>query len=224
MSDPHALPFTRDYLADGYIARTLGTQNTDSYLARLFQVVATFVQAIRHQNGAFYVFNHPSHYIPPAISVLGRDAWLLDYAVRSGGSVVPQELWSPQRHGDPRRHVDQAQFRMHVFFVNMDGSLGVPVMNAAAGHMQLRDADLPPQLVDKTAIKIRIGVCVRSLPAYSRHSPYISQWPGYAPYEHRVQLRDQTPARNPITFERFVKLVGSHVRRFLEVRLSRKWR
>jgi hypothetical protein len=224
MNDPNLLQFTSDYLTDGYLSYTFGVHNMERYLVRLFQVVTPFIQAIRHQSGAFYVFNHPSHYISPATSVQRRDAWPLDYAVRSGGSVVPQQIWFPQGQGDRRRYVDQAQFRMPVFFVNMDGSLGVPVMNAAAGHMQLRDADLPPQLVDKTAIKIRIGVCVRSLPAYSRHSPYVSQWPGYAPYEHRVQLRDQTPARNPITFERFVKLVGSHVRRFLEVRLSRKWR
>jgi hypothetical protein len=114
--------------------------------------------------------------------------------------------------------VDQSQYRMHVFFVNMDGSLGVPVVNTAAGHMQLREANLPPQLIDRNTIKIRIGVCVRFLPVCSRHSSYVSQWPGYPSSEYQVQLRDQTLARGPITFERFVKLVGTRVRRFLEVR------
>jgi hypothetical protein len=222
MNDPHAPPFTRDFLTDGYISHTLGTPNTDSYLVRLFQIAATtLVQAIRHQSGAFYALNRPSYHIPPAISILGREAWLVDYAVRPGGSVVPQQLWSPQGQGDQSRYVDRPQYRMHVFFVNMDGSLGVPVVNAAAGHMQLRGADLPPQLVDRTTIKIRIGVCVRSLPACSRHSSYVSQWPGYPPSEYQVQLR---PAGNPITFERFVQLVGTRVRRFLEVSVSRKWR
>jgi hypothetical protein len=50
---------------------------------------------------------------------------------------------------------------MPVFFVGRDGGLGVPVMNAAAGHMELRDAHLPPPLQDKTTAKIRIAVCAR---------------------------------------------------------------
>jgi hypothetical protein len=45
----------------------------------------------------------------------------------------------------------------------------------------------------------------------------MSQWPGYAPSEQQVQLRDQTPLRNPVTLERFVKHVASRVRQFLVV-------
>src|SRR5882762_10942507 len=85
------------------------------------------------------LFRSPSHYSPPIRTQYG-DTWVLDYGVRSGGSVVPQQLWAPQGQGDRRRYVDQAQFRMPIFFVNMNGALGVPVMNAAAGHLQLRDA------------------------------------------------------------------------------------
>jgi hypothetical protein len=51
---------------------------------------------------------------------------------------------------------------MPVFFVNTDGSLGVPVLNAAAGQMQLHRADLPPQIDSNTAVTIRINVRVRS--------------------------------------------------------------
>jgi hypothetical protein len=163
MNDPNALRFTSGHLTDGYIPHTFGPQNTESYFLHLFQVAAKSVQAIRHQSNAFYVFNRPSHHISPAISVQGRDAWLLDYAVTSGGSVVPQQLWFPQGQGDRRRYVDQAQFRMPIFFVNRDGSRGVSVVDAAAGRMQLRGAGLPAQLVDKTTIKIRISVRVRSL-------------------------------------------------------------
>jgi hypothetical protein len=86
--------------------------------------------------------------------------------------------------------------------------------------MQLRNVVLPPQLADKATIKIRIGFGTRSLPARSNHLLNVSQWPGYQPSEHQVLLRDQTPARNPITFERFVKHVGSRVRQFLMVCLS----
>ena len=221
MNDPNAPQFTRDFLTDGYISYTFTPRNAEGYLVQLFKVDATSVQAIRHQSGAFYVLNRPSHSTPPALLVNGQDAWLLDYAVRSGGSVVPQQLWFPQGQGDRRRYVDQAQFRMPIFFVNMDANLGVSIMSAAAGQMQLRGADLPPPLADKTTIRIRIGVCSLSLLARSHYLLYISQWPGYPPSEHQVQLREQTPAGNPITLERFVKHVGSRVGLFLAVRLSR---
>jgi hypothetical protein len=221
--NPHAPQLTRDYLTDGYISYTFGPQNAEGYIARLFSVDAPSIQAIR-QGDAFYAFNHPSYGIPPAVSLYGRDAWLLDFAViRSIGSVVPQQLWSPQGQGDRRRYVDQAQLRMPIFFINRDGSLGVPVMDAAAGNMQLRGVHLPPQLADKSTVKLRISVCTRSL-RISHHLPYVLQWPCYNLPEQQVQLRDQTPQRNPISFERFVKHVGSRVRQYLLVRLSSMWR
>ncbi|KAH9975917.1 hypothetical protein BGW80DRAFT_1168543 [Lactifluus volemus] len=117
--------------------------------------------------------------------------------MRPGGTVVPQQLWSPQGQGDWRRYVEQAQLHLPVFFVNVDGSLGVPIAYAAVGQMSLRNAHEPPPLGDRTTTKIRIS------------------WPGYATSEQQVQLRDQTPARHPVTLERFVKHVGSRVRQYL---------
>ena len=152
-----------DYFIDGYISDTFTPRNAEGYLAQLFNVRnAADIQAIRHQSGAFYVLNRPSHSTPPALLVNGQDAWLLDHVVRSGGSVVPQQLWFPQGQGYRRRYVEQAQLRMPVFFVNANGSLGVPVMSAAIGDMQLHGAYLPAQLVDRSTLKIRIGVCTCS--------------------------------------------------------------
>jgi hypothetical protein len=219
------LRLTRDYLADGYISYTFTSRNAEFYVVHLFRRDAASVKAMRDRNGAYSVFIPPSHFSPPIRTQYG-DTWVLDHAVRTGGSVVPQQLWAPpQGQGDRRRYVDQAQFRMPIFFVNMNGGLGVPVMNAAAGHMQLRDAYLPSSLIDKTTTKIRIGVCAWvSLNYVFPITYHISQWPGYAPSEHQVQLKDQTPAKNPIGFGRFVKHVGSRVRQFLMVRLSWMWR
>ena len=155
MNPPH---LNRDYLTDGYISYTFTSRNAEFYVVHLFRRDAASVQAARDRNGAYSVFIPPSHFSPPIHTPYG-DTWVLDYAVRTGGSVVPQQLWAPQGQGDRRRYVDQAQFRMPVFFVSMNGGLGVPVMNAAAGQMQLRDAHLPPSLLDKTTAKIRIGVC-----------------------------------------------------------------
>jgi hypothetical protein len=223
MNNPQAPQFNHDNLTDGYISYTFGSRNAENYLVIIFKVDAQFVQAAR-RNNAFYVLNQPPahpNFSPPALTIQGQNAWLLDFAVRSGGSVVPQKLWFPQGQGDRRRYVEQAQFRMPMFFVNVDRSLGVPVLNAAAGQMQLQGVGLPPQLADKSTIKIRISVCVRSLPERSP-SLTVLQWPGYDPSERQVQLKDQTPARNPVTLERFVKHVASRVLHFLEVCLSRK--
>jgi hypothetical protein len=76
----------------------------------------------------------------------------------SGGTVVPQHLWSPLGQDDWRRYVEQADFHMPVFFINANGALGVPLVNAAAGQMSLRGADQPAPLGDKTTTKILIGV------------------------------------------------------------------
>ena len=218
---------TRDYLTDGYISYTFTSRNAEFYVVHLFKRDAASVQAIRDRNGTYSVFIPPSHFSPPIRTPYG-DTWVLDHAVRAGGSVVRQQLWAPQGQGDRRRYVDQAEFRMPIFFVNRNGGLGVPVMNAAAGQMQLRDAYLPPSLIDKTTTKIRIGVCAWFSLSYHTCFPITyhmaSQWPGYAPSEHQVQLRDQTPAKNPITFDKFVKHVGSRVRQFLMVRSSSMWR
>ena len=163
--NPHALnplQFAHDYLTDGYISYTFGSRIAEGYIAHLFSIDAASIQVIR-QSAAFYALNAPSYAIPPTLSLYGQDAWLLDFAVRSSGSVVPQQIWSPQGQGDRRRYVEQAQIRMPVFFINSNGSLGVPVVSAAAGDMQLRGGHLPPQLADKRTVKLRINVCTRFL-------------------------------------------------------------
>ena len=158
-----SLPATRNFLTDGYISSMFTPQMAEFFLANLLFKVANSesIEAIRAPDGsgAYFVFNPPSHFSPPApLTINGRGAWVLDYNVRPGGSVVPQELWVPQGQGDRRRYVDQARLRMPVFFVGINESLGVPVLNAAAGDMQLRDAHLPPSLQDRTTAKIRIAV------------------------------------------------------------------
>ena len=212
---------TLDYVLDGYISYTFTPRNLEGYLVKLFNVRnVDDIQAIRYQNCAFYVLNQPPHNSLPPHSVSGRNAWLLDHAVVSGGSVVPQQLWIPPGQGDRPRYVDQVQLRMPVFFINANGSLGVPVMSAAVGNIQLHGT-FPPQLADRVTIKIRIGVCTCSFTT-DPITYYMCglQWPGYNPSGNQVPLRDQTPQRNLITIERFARHVGARVRQFLLVCLS----
>jgi len=188
---------TKDFLVDGYISYTFTPRAAEIYLAYLFKIDPAAVQAFFNQ-GAYFVWNHPPIVTPaPFISSTGHPAWLLDYRIRPGGSVVPQQIWFPQGQGDWRRYVEQAPLQMPLFFNNTDGSLGVPLVNATAGQMALLGANQPVPFSDRSTAKIRIG------------------WPGYAPSEHQVQLRDQTPQKSPVTLDRFVKHVGSRVRQFL---------
>ena len=215
---------TKEFLTDGYISYTFTPQIAEVYLAYLFKTELKRVQPFHYQD-SFFVWNQPPISTQAPLMILPRGqhhpnpAWLLDFAIRPGGSVVPQQLWFPQGQGDWRRYVEQAHLQMPLFFTNTDGSFGVPIVNAVAGQMVLRGGNEPAPFGDRTTTKIRIGVCVHPLPGRARHLTFISQWPGYAPSEQQVQLRDQTPARNRVTLERFVKHVGSRVRQFLMVSL-----
>jgi hypothetical protein len=43
------------------------------------------------------------------------------------------------------------------------------------------------------------------------------QWPGYTEWKRQFQTRDETPNRNPITFEKFVRHIGRSVDKFMSV-------
>jgi hypothetical protein len=148
-----------DFLTDGYITYTFRPQAAANYLTVLFKANPSDVHTFLHK-GAFFVWNQPTLWTQPPFNFNGRQAWLLDYHITPGGSVVPQQIWFPQGQGDWRRYVEQAQLQMPLFFVNADGNLGVPVTNAAAGQMYLRGAGDPAPFGDKTTTKIRICVCV----------------------------------------------------------------
>ena len=45
------------------------------------------------------------------------------------------------------------------------------------------------------------------------------QWPGYNEFKRQVQIRDETPAKNPITNAKFANHIGRSVEAFLRVSL-----
>jgi hypothetical protein len=146
-----------DFLTDGYISYTFSPQDAESYYTILFEANPSVIRAFPHM-GAFVVVNQPLIWTQPPLDFNGRPGWILDYSVGSGGSVVPQQILFPQSQGDWRRHVALAQLRLPLFFLNADRTLGVPIVNAAAGQMCLHGAREPP-FGDKTTTKIRIGAC-----------------------------------------------------------------
>jgi len=42
------------------------------------------------------------------------------------------------------------------------------------------------------------------------------QWPGYNNFKRQIQIRDETPSRNPITIAKFANQIGRRVRAFLQ--------
>ncbi|KAI0295984.1 hypothetical protein BC826DRAFT_257869 [Russula brevipes] len=178
---PHVSLGASDLLIDGYISETFSPRVAVIYVACVFKVEPTRLRTFTHEcrPGVFFASNPPTDHSRPPITLNGRPAWVLDYVIRFGGSVIPHQLW-PHKLDDFLRSVGQASLHLPVFFLNMDGNLGVPVMNAAAGQMSLDAAHEPAPLGGGYTTKIRI--C----------------WPGYRPSEQQIQLRDQTPAHNPI--------------------------
>lgn len=45
----------------------------------------------------------------------------------------------------------------------------------------------------------------------------VYQWPGYNAFKRQVQIKDETPAKNPITIAKFAHHVGRSVDAFLRV-------
>ena len=45
------------------------------------------------------------------------------------------------------------------------------------------------------------------------------QWPGYNEFKRQVQIRDETPAENPITIGTFAHHIGRSMDTFLRVSL-----
>jgi len=155
------------FLIDSYIAYTFTPLGAKNYLAILFKIDPQTVQTFLYQGAAFFVWNQPllPDLTSPPLSFNGDLAWLLDYRIQPGGTVVPQQLWFPQGQGDLRRYVEQAPLQMPLFFIQENGTLGVPIANAVEGQMFLRGARHPAPFGLKATTKIRIGVCTRPLHA-----------------------------------------------------------
>jgi hypothetical protein len=75
--------------------------------------------------------------------------------------VVPQTMWSPNTVTDKRQHVEEAVLQMPIFFEGIDGRLGLPLEDSAAGRCHgLRNAQQFAPLGQKSTTHIRIGVSV----------------------------------------------------------------
>jgi len=91
--------------------------------------------------------------------------WLLDIMPPPMYHVVPQKIWTPPNQSDWRRYVEQANLRMPVFFIQNDGTIGLPLARALAGdRTSLRSADMAAPLGGGHSTQIRIAVSTSLFP------------------------------------------------------------
>lgn len=166
----HSRPVPRAYLIDGYILSTFGFQTAERYTARIFKLDPSSVVATL-ENGAFYVFNHPSCYNSPTHLVYGQNTWLVDYSASrwpTWSCRTPANLASSRRR---RTQNLRGRCSIPCAGVLCEYGLvsGVPIANA--GHMQLRDGHLAQPVSDNFSLKIRLAVCILYSLSLLRHLP-----------------------------------------------------
>jgi hypothetical protein len=220
---------------NGFLVRMFGQRDAAFFIESLLKTSASNVYLIGNVPGwpNALMAQHPSaeDASPTAVMNLPNmppcHLWLLDFVPSPNFVVVPQKIWTPPNQSDWRRYVEQANLRMPVFFVQSDGSIGLPLTRATAGDTaMLHHAASPAPLGGGHSTQIRIAVSPTStstclfLLFFPRLNSLVAlQWPGYESWERQIQIRDQTRYRNEITLERFAKLVAGVVDRFLTVRL-----
>ncbi|KAH9963381.1 hypothetical protein BGW80DRAFT_1352193 [Lactifluus volemus] len=191
-------------LVDGYISHSFSPSKAERYFFDLLKTnssgLTQLCQAICLSGGVSFVVRDVATRDPPLPleDSCGRSYWLLDHSVMQPGTVVPQHLWSPQHGNDFRQYVTNAELQMPVFFIQEDGYFGLSLDDAARGRCHnLRDARTVAHLGGKTTTFIRIN------------------WPGYHNFKRQVQIRDETPAHNPITLAKFAYHIGRSVESFI---------
>ncbi|KAI9440544.1 hypothetical protein H4582DRAFT_1937640 [Lactarius indigo] len=191
-----------ELLVDGYISRAFNPKGAEEYFSHLlktknWKVLHLTLPSPREPSVVFVIQEASRHLqTPPFMDSNGVPFWLLDYAIKEPGTVVPQTLWIPHHKNDLKQHVEEANLQLPIFFIHGNGSLGLSLEAAALGQCRtLRDANVHAQLGGKN------------------HHTHPNL--GYQDFKRQVQIRDETTAHNPITVAKFAQHVGRSVDAFL---------
>ncbi|KAI0044765.1 hypothetical protein FA95DRAFT_1608289 [Auriscalpium vulgare] len=119
---------------------------------------------------------------------------VLDFSLSPGlGPVIPQRLWTPTGR------VSNRQLQLPIWFFNISGGLGLPLVSAAAGHVEM------------------LACAQERMEFGGAHSTHIRiNWPGYDEWHRQVRTRDETAEQRPITRDRWARHVGRSVELFLQ--------
>ncbi len=139
-----------------------GQRDAEFFIESLLKVHARDVQLIGNVPGwpNALMVSRPSVSGAPVDAVANEHPlWLLDFVPLSQFTVVTQKIWSPPNQSDWRRYVEQARLRMPVFFVQSNGTIGLPLPRAVVGDTAtLRKANEPAPLGGGHSTQIRIAV------------------------------------------------------------------
>ena len=150
-----------DLLVDGFIARTIATEDVVNYFVLLLRT-QHFLQHYRivHHQGAWYITRNSNLVQGPSPGVPHQPIPLLDYSMRAtDGTVVPQQRWTPADGIDIRRHIANPELELPIFFVNRNGSLGFRLPDIFRGcDRDLHNANSFAPLGGKVTTLVRIHV------------------------------------------------------------------
>ena len=153
-----------DLCIDGNIAQTFGPEGATRYFARLLRVDPRSLRATGSQDWphAFFITSPVVKNSPSSILIDGQPAWLLDYAIRDVGTVVPQYIWPVHHPSDGQRYYKNVPLNLPIFFVHKDRvTLGLPLLRAATGDcMTLLGVGATPPVGDSFTTYIRINVSI----------------------------------------------------------------
>ncbi|KAH9971267.1 hypothetical protein BJV74DRAFT_783725, partial [Russula compacta] len=174
-----------------------GPQGAEAYHASLLKRESRLIRWYINVSGFPDVFFAAP---PPALDSDQHD-WVIDYATRDVGPVIPQQIWVPRKQSDAQRFVHHEQLRAPIFFIDKNGeSLGLPLIAAAAGDcMRLRGADQAAPVGSSNHAQIRINWC-----GYR-----------YLEWNRQIMIQKQTP-KETISLEKFAKYVAGKVLQFME--------
>ncbi|KAI9441285.1 hypothetical protein H4582DRAFT_2073489 [Lactarius indigo] len=194
-------------LHHGYIGLTFGTYS-ETFFASVLKVSPRSIQVGFSAPGwptSFFIAPITSLAITAnAMSSRGFLIMVLDYkAELTRGTIIPQGLWLPQTPRDMRKYVTDAVLQLPIFLRQDDGSIGMSLSDVVLGNFRrLVDSVQQVNVGGRTSVHIRIN------------------WPGYHEWKRQFQTRDETPNRNPITFEKFVRHIGRSVDKFMSEAVS----
>jgi hypothetical protein len=214
-----------DLRVDGYISRTFGPAGAEQYITHLlggFNYQSLQPIVAQQWPGAFLITIPVIQNVLPFTHINGRAAWLLDYQIRSSGTVVPQYIWRPNNPSDARRYTN-ATYHMPIFFVHSNRvGLGLSLIHAAAGDCRMLLGGLiaaPVGSCSTTYIRIKVGVFPTRTSDNIECINLPCQWPGYDDWYRQIMTRDQTPAHTTISLEKLARRVANAVCLFLDVSL-----
>ncbi|KAF8502124.1 hypothetical protein F5888DRAFT_1632085 [Russula emetica] len=186
-------------LVDGYMSQCFGPQQAEQHFFNILKSNTISASYLPGTEGGSFIATSVPEYI--RVQFPNPYTWVLDRRVVGHGTVVPQSLWIPFTITDRRRHVQDAELNMPIFFLHVDGRLGLPLDAAVIGRCDtLLNAKIPAPLGPQTTTHIRFG------------------WRGYREFKRQVQIRDETPQHNTITLSKFAQHIGRSVEVFIKNR------